>query len=268
MLIHSFVTDGYYDFAVSLLESFKMQHGDHMPFLLHTKDLSEKQILGLKNTYKELTIKNSSIDWEWLIERSNMTKQRLLRGKQEVEKIGTRYVSREFYHWKHYISIYSRYRDAILDAFDFAGDEEHILHLDVDLYINRPIDTIFNLIKLADVSLLLRPSYSPEWRRMYGCIMGFTVNKASRKFMQGVRTHIDAVDFINIPKGYGQIVFWRAYNDFKKDSGIKFAQIPKGWIYKGFNNKAFILSANNGSPKHATAKRYNQRNSERINNAK
>lgn len=258
MLIHSFVTDGYYDFAVSMLKSLKVQHGDHIPFLLHAKGLSKKQILALKNTYKELTIKNSSVDWEWLQQASGMSKKELVAGKYAVEKMGTtRYVTTKFLHWKHYISIYSRYRDAILDAFDFAGEGEHILHLDIDLYINRKIDTIFNLIKLADVTLLLRPDYTPEWRKTYGCIMGFTVNEASRKFMQGVRTHIDAVDFINIPKGYGQIVFWRAYNDFKKGSGITFAQIPVGWVHKGYGRSAFILSANNGSPKQATAKRYN-----------
>ncbi len=258
MLIHSFVTDGYCDFAFSMLKSFKAQHGDHIPFLLHTKDLSEEQILALKNTYKELTIKNSSIDWEWLTKQSGLTKKRLLVGKHQVEKLGTRYMSREFYHWKHYISIYSRYRNAILDAFDFAGEGEHILHLDIDLYINRKIDTIFNLIKLADVTLLLRPGLTPEWRKMYGCIMGYTVNKASRKFMQGVRTHIDAVNYVNIPKGYGQIVFWRAYNDFKKDPEIKFAKIPVQWVHKGYGKNAFILSANNGSHKQITAKRYNR----------
>ena len=49
MLIHSFCTDGYYDFAVSLLESFKAQHGDNIRFLLQNKDLYEKKIYCLKN---------------------------------------------------------------------------------------------------------------------------------------------------------------------------------------------------------------------------
>ena len=258
MLIHSFVTDGYYSFAVTLLESFKAQHGDHIPFLLHTKDLSKQQISGLQNRYKELTIKNSKTDWEWLQTKSSMSKAKLLVGKQQVEQLGNRYMSKEFYHWKHYISIYSRYRDAIAEAFDFAGEGEHILHLDVDLYINKDITTIFNLIKLADVSLLLRPEYNPEWRKMYGCILGFTVNDKSREFMAGVRTHIHKEDFISIPKGYGQIVFWRAYNDFKKRKDIKFAKIPKTWIHKGFNKKAFILSANNGLKKSQTAKKFRE----------
>jgi hypothetical protein len=64
------------------------------------------------------------------------------------------------------------------------------------------------------------------------------------------------VDFIKIPKGYGQIVFWRAYCDLKKGTGIKFAQIPRNWIHKGFSNKGLILSANNGLHKNVTAKRY------------
>jgi len=259
MLIHSYVTDGYYSFAESLLESFKAQHGDHIRFLLHTKDLSEKQILALQDRYKELTIKNSETDWAWLQHASKMNKQRLLKGKDQVEKFGNKYMSRAFYHWKHYISIYARYRDAIAEAFDFAGEDNHILHLDVDLYINRDITTIFNLIKLADVSLLLRPGEVTEWRKMYGCILGFTVNEKSREFMTRVRTHINAVDFINIPKGYGQIVFWRTYDELRKRKDIRIAQIPRTWIYKGFNHRAFILSANNGLYKQVTARRYNER---------
>ncbi len=257
MLIHSFVTDGYYDFAVSMLKSFKTHHGDHIGFLLHTKDLNEKQILVLKNTYKELTIKNSETDWEWLTQQSGMTKNKLLKGKFEVEKLGTSYRSRAFAHWKHYISIYSRYKDAIADVFNFVSEGEHVLHLDIDLFINRPIDKIFNLIKLADVSLLLRPTYTPEWRKVYGCIMGFTVNDSSREFMEKVREHILQPEFKEISKGWGQTVFWRAYNDLKK-SDIRFAQIPKACIYKGFNKKSLILSANNGRFKQLTAKKYNQ----------
>ncbi len=257
MLIHSFVTDGYYNFAVTLLESLKVQHGDHIRFLLHTRDLNEKQILSLKNRYKELIIRNSITDWEWLCKASNMKKEQLLKGKRRVESVGNKEVPGEYMRWKHYISIYCRYRDALTEAFDFAGEGEHILHLDIDLYINRSIDTILNLIKLSDVTLLLRPNWDPEWRKVYGCIMGFTVNKESRRFMQQVHSHIHAVDFRKIPKGYGQTVFWRAYNDLKK-SDIKFAQIPKKWVDKGFNNKALILSANNGRAKRKTAKLYSQ----------
>ncbi len=258
MIIHSYITDGFYSFAETLLESFKAQHGDHTRFLLHAKDLSEEQVLGLKGRYKELTVINSETDWEWLAKASKMGKERLLKGKAQVERLGNRYMSKEFYHWKHYISIYSRYRDALREAFEFAGEGEHILHLDADLYINRKINIIFNLIKSADVSLLLRPGLEPEWRKTYGCIMGYTVNDRSRKFLREVRTRIHAVDFINIPKGYGQIVFWRAYCDFAREKDIKFAKIPEGWVYKGFKKSGLILSANNGLKKYQTAKRYSQ----------
>lgn len=257
VLIHSFVTDGFYDFAVSLIESLKQKHGQDIPFLLHSKNLSDEQIEGLYKRYKNLTIRNSDIDWGWLEKKSGMSQDRLKRGKVQVETLGNRYMSREFYHWKHYISIYSRYHDSTVEAFEFAGGGNHILHLDIDLYINKPLNNIFQLIESADVSLLLRPGYNPEWRKIYGCILGFTVNKRSREFMQKVRNHIRKPNFVNIPKGYGQIVFWRAYNDFKK-SNITFAQIPKTWINKGFGNNGYILSANNGLKKHITAERYGQ----------
>jgi hypothetical protein len=256
VIIHSYVTDGFYDFAVTLIESFKNKHGEDMPFLLHGKELSNEQIEGLYKRYKNLTIKNSEIDWVWLERMSKMSKKQLLQGKHQVEHLGNRYMSKQFYHWKHYISIYSRYRDAIAEAFEFAGEGEHILHLDIDLYINRDLTPIFNLIEMSDVAIMLRPQLSPEWRKVYGCILGFTVNDRSRKFIKKVRTHIHAKDFINIPKGYGQIVFWRAWQDFRKTKEIKFAKIPETWIDKGFGNKALILSANNGLKKHQTKEKY------------
>jgi hypothetical protein len=256
MLIHSYVTDGFYSFAISLIESFKQKHGEDIPFLLHSKNLSEKQIDALYGRYKALTIRNSEIDWKWLEEKSGMSKSKLEDGKHQVEHLGNRYMSKEFYHWKHYISIYSRYRDAIAEAFEFAGDGNQILHLDVDLFISKPINTIFQLIKSSDVSLLLRPRLTPEWRKMYGCILGFTVNDKSKEFMKRAREYIDKPSFTSIPKGYGQIVFWRAWNDFSKRKDIIFGKIPETWVNKGWGNKGYILSANNGLKKFQTAKRY------------
>ncbi len=257
MLIHSYVTDGYYDFAVSLIESFKDKHGEDTRFLLHSKGLSKEQIDNLYGRYKNLTIRNSEIDWAWLERKSGMNRNQLKQGKQQVETLGNRYMSKQFYHWKHYISIYSRYRDAIVEAFDFAEEGERIIHMDADLYINRRLDPVFNLLDKADVALVLRPGYSPEWRKMYGCLMGFRVNDQSRAFHKKVCTLIHQPDFKNIPKGYGQIVFWRAYKELEK-SNIKIVNIPKTWIFKGFNDKALILSANNGQLKRKTAKQYRE----------
>jgi len=260
MIIHSYATDGFLSFAKTLILSLKKQHGESIPFILHTKDLKPEQIEQLYDLYRNLTVKNSETDWKWLEKQTHMKYVDLLTGKNQVEQMGNRYMSTAFSHWKHYISIYSRYRDAIAEVMDSMEDGDTLLHLDADLYINKNIDTIFNLIKLADVSLLLRPNYNPEWRKVYGCILGFTINDQSRKFMDRVRYHINTPKFTDIPKGYGQIVFWRAYTELKdrKQHNIRFADIPKTWIHKGFNNRSFILSANNGLRKKETAIKYNK----------
>ncbi len=258
VLIHSYATDHYYPFAVILLESFKQVHGEEIPFLMHTKGMTPERIEDLARRYKNLTIKNSEIDWKWISERSGLSKEQLLIMLDKVDRQGnSKGIPAGWMNWKHYISIYSRYRDAIADAFDFVSEGEHILHLDSDSYINREIDTIFNLIKSADVSLLLRPAHKMEWRRVYGCIMGFTVNAQSRRFMEKVRTHIHVPDFNKIPVGYGQTVFWRAYNDLKT-SGIGFASIPVAWVKQGFDDTSYILAANNGLTKAQSTERYNK----------
>lgn len=263
MLIHSYATDHYYPFAVSLIESFKQVHGEEIPFLMHTKGMTAQRIEDLRTRYKNLTIKNSEIDWEWIMEHSGLSKKQLLTMLDEVDqKGGRRGIPNGWMDWKHYISIYSRYRDSILDAFNFVGEGRRILHLDVDSYINRNISTIFNLIKAADVSLLLRSAHKKEWKRVYGCIMGFTVNAQSRRFMERVRTHIHMPDFNEIPVGYGQTVFWRTYSDLKT-SGIRFAQIPVAWVKQGFDNTSYILAANNGLVKAKTTERFSTRYKQR-----
>lgn len=256
MIVHSFVTDGFYSFAISLIESFKSKHGEDIPFLLHSKNLNEQQIDALYERYRNLTVRNSEIDWQWLANNSGMSIAQLKDGKQQVEHLGNRYMSKQFYYWKHYISIYSRYRDSLIEAFKFAGEGNQILHLDIDLFISKPIDPIFQLIERSDVSLLLRPQLTPEWRKMYGCILGFTVNEKSKEFMKRAREYINKPSFQSIPKGYGQIVFWRTWNDFKSRKDITFGRIPVTWVNKGWDNKGYILSANNGLKKFQTAERY------------
>lgn len=256
MIVHSFVTDGYYDFAIGLIESFKRFHGEEIPFILHSKDLDNARIKGLKDRYKNLTVLNTSTDWQWLAATTGCTKQELMNGKRLIENNKRKYTRNTFYYWKHYISIYERYKRALSELFDIANSGDNVLHLDIDTYVNRPLDTIFNLIKTADVSILLRPNYKPEWRKTFGCILGFTVNESSRRFLETYHTIINKHSFCKIPKGWGQTALWRAYCQVKDDKSIRVAQIPKNWVDKGFSKRAFLLAANIGIPKVKVAIKY------------
>lgn len=265
MLIHSFVTDGYYDFATGMLVSFKYHHGVNIPFVLHSKDLSEEQQEKLHDIYPKLTIFNTATDWDWIVEKSEAPLKVIVEGKKRVEDLTAKYNHRGFAHWKHYISIVERYKRSLSELFKYAKEGEHILHLDIDMFVNKNFDSIFNMISHADVCVLLRPGAALEWRKTFGCILGFTVNDASRRFLDVYHTHLNAIPFKDIPKGYGQTALWRAYQQVRKDKSIRIADIPTNWVSKGFDKKAYLFAAHLGKPKTMVAKMYRDMAKKRTN---
>ena len=237
MIVHSFVTDGYFDFAIGMLKSFKTHHGTNIPFILHSKDLAIEQQEKLHGIYPKLKIFNTATDWDWIVTNSGCSLEMIEQGKHRVEDLTAKYNHNGFFHWKHYISIYERYKRALSELFEMADEGEHILHLDIDMYVNKNFDAIFNMIHHADVCILLRPGKSIEWQKTFGCILGFTVNDNSRYFLKRYHEIIDTIPFNKIPKGWGQTALWRAYLSVKDNKNIRIADIPKNWISKGFDKQ-------------------------------
>ena len=252
MLIHSYMTDGFFDFGKALLLSFKHFHGESMPFLFTTRDLSEQQIDELYDLYDNLIVHNAQIDMEALSEKTGISVKNLKRHKWQVEKV---FVKGESVLWKQFISVEDRYRESLQDAFNICGDT--FIHMDVDSLILQPLDALFKIVDYNDVSLVFRPNHALRFK-IFGCLMGFKFGSNAYDFLHAWRRHIDAVPLIKKPRGYGQTSCWMAYSELK-NSTIKWGKIPQRFVHPRPNASALILQGNNGRRKRVVAKQFLER---------
>ena len=252
MLIHSYLTDGFFDFGQALLLSFKQHHGEEIPFFLTTRNLSEKQIDHLHFLYGNLIVSNEQIDMQALSERAGRSVEELKKLKWQVEKV---FVKPKSIVWKQFVSVEDRYRDSLQDAFNIAGD--CFLHLDVDSFIHQSLDPLFRIIEQNDVSLVFRPTKAVQFK-IFGCVMGFKVNTQADKFLETWRKYIDAIPLAKKPRGYGQTSCWKTYAELR-DSDIQWGRIPKSFIQTGFRSNVLIVQGNNGYRKHKVAANFLRR---------
>jgi hypothetical protein len=248
MVIHSYLTDGFFSFGKSLLLSFKRHHGEEIPFLLSTRNLSKAQIDELHRCYKRLFIFNAEIDMVWLSKETGIDIKTLLKYKWQVENI---YVKPESTIWKQFISVEDRYKNAVYEAYNMAPN--FLIHMDVDSLINRPLDPLFDIVKDHDVSAIFRLGHHLDRMKVFGCLMGFRVGQPAYTFLETWRKNIDAISLVRKPRGYGQTSFYHTYQELK-GSGISWGRIPRSFVQPGAASNALILQGNNGKSKSAASK--------------
>jgi len=250
MLIHTYFTDGFYRFGKIFIESFKSIHGEENPIIATTRNLNDKQILRLERIYKNIIVLNQKIDMKWLSERSGYSVNQLLKFKHDVEfhKITDGHSN---VIWKQYISVEDRYRNSILEAYDYNHGEKYMMHIDADSYIRKPLDPLFEVIKNNDVSLILRLDRPKDMKKVFGTLSGYTINKRSKGFLHLWKEHIDSIPLRNKPQGFGQTSCYYAYRDLK-NSNIKWGKINKEWVKSNLEDKLLIWSGNHGRGKTKT----------------
>lgn len=252
MLIHSYMTDGFFDFGKALLLSFKHFHGESIPFLFTTRNFSEKQIDELHSLYDNLIVSNTQIDMQMLSKNINVPLKDLQRYKWQVENV---FVKKESIIWKQFISVEDRYRNSLQDAFSICNDA--FIHMDADSLIVNPLDSLFRIVERNDVSLIFRPQHSLRFK-IFGCLMGFKFGLEADKFLETWRKYIDAIPLAKKPRGYGQTSCWKAYSELS-DSDIKWGQIPKTFVHPRPNPSALILQGNDGRKKKTVAREFLRR---------
>ena len=243
------MTDGFFDFGKILLQSFKKHHGEEMTFFLTTRNLSEEQIDELYSLYKNLIVSNAQIDMQMLSRNTGVPLAELQRAKWQVEN---RFVKPESIIWKQFISVEDRYRDSLQEAFNICGD--HVIHMDVDSYIYKPLKPLFKIVENNDVSLIFRLNAPPRMK-IFGCLMGFKFGPGADTFLETWRNIIDKKPLKEKPRGYGQTSCFLAYDKLKK-SGINWGRIPRRMVQPRFGRGALIIQGNNGRHKSAVAKQW------------
>jgi len=251
MLVHTYFTDGFYGYAKILIKSFKYFHGEENVIIATTRNLTDSNMLELDNIYKNLIILNKKIDMTSLSKRSGYSIEQLLKFKESVEyyKITAGHSN---VIWKQYISVEDRYRNSILEAYNYDHGEKYIMHIDADSYIKKSLDPLFEVIQNNDVSLILRLDRGRDIKKIYGTLSGYTIGKNSRRFLEKWRFHIDKIHLKDKPQGYGQSSCYYAWRDLK-NSGIKFGVINKNWVHAyDLHDGLLIRTGNHGRGKTKT----------------
>lgn len=263
MLIQVFLTDGYYGYTEILIKSFKHFHGEDMPMVATTRNLTDKQILKLERLYKNIIVLNEQIDMKKLSERTGHTIKQLLKYKSDVEnyKISPGHSNIV---WKQFIAVESRYRNSIVESFDYARDEKHMINIDADSIIKKPLDPIFEVVENNDVSFIFRLDRKQDIRKIYGTLSGYRIGEKSRRFLKRWRHYIDKIPLKNKPQGYGQSSCYYAWKDLK-NSNIKFGVINKKWVHAyDITEDLLIRTGNHGRGKSKTLKIF-EKELEKIN---
>jgi hypothetical protein len=248
MLVHCYFTDGLFEYACLMIESFKYHNGEDMKFVLTTRDLKEKQIEHLNKIYSNLDIINEPLDYKRLERLTGITKEEALKVKKEVEMGKTFGESKKMMMWKRFASIDDRYRNSIVEVMSKYKKEGSILHFDADMYIRKPLDDLFELVENNDFTITFRIK-EIDRRKVFGCLLGIKTNKNGFAFMNAWKKRIDEIPSTEKPRGYGQYSCYLAYTDLK-NSNIKWGNIPEKYIGKRSEENAPVWSGNNGSKKY------------------
>jgi hypothetical protein len=234
MIIHAYLTDGFYGWGELFLKSFKLYHGEEHKVFLCTRDLTESQIGNLKTLYSNIHVSNKKLDFGAIAERARLTVPELKVMKNCIENEPGA-VKLNFL-WKQAISVEDRNRNSIT--------EDYLIHFDIDMYFRKNLQELFDHIKNRDITIKFRFNKSEPRRKVMGGLIGFKICEKTRQFMDCWVHHIDAKPLYEKPIGYGQSSFWFAYCDMKNE--IHWGDIELKYISNKFLDTDIIWSANTG----------------------
>jgi len=237
MIIHSFLTDGFFPWAKIYLKSFKFHHGEKLHIVFCTVNLTENQINELHSLYSNLNVINKFIDIQEVSDSWGMDLQIVLKHKKQIEKV---HVTDEARIWKQFISADKRIR-SIYDVMKEYNHEDYLMHTDIDIYFRTNLQDLFTLIKNNEISIRFRLNSSLQ-RKVMGGMIGFEINNKVFNFMDRWVEYLDAVPIVKRETGYGQTSFYLTYKDF--EFNYKWGDIPISYISPHMKPTDQIWSAN------------------------
>jgi hypothetical protein len=249
MIIHSYLTDGFYAWAKIFLKSFKETNGVDLAIVLSTFNLNDKQVDELYKCYENLTVENSQYNIEEFSRISGVPTKTLLKYKDEIEK---QCVNNKNKVWKLMVAGDKRVK-TVRDIVSRNINGEYVLHFDIDMYFRRDLTNLFNLVDESDVAIITRMK-SKENRKLWITIQGYKPSEKSLMFLNRWIYYIDKLKPADRPLGYGQTSCYYAYRD--TINNIKFTGIPKKFASPIMNPKAYIWSGNTPDGKVENLKKF------------
>ena len=235
MVIHSYLTSGFYKWAELFIKSYRLYHDEKI--FLSTRGLDTQQIQKLQSL-PDVTVSNKELDVKMIANRAKLPVKKILKLKKHIENGA---VTKQTFIWKQAISVEDRYRNSILEAMDEYPEEDFLVHFDIDMYIRKPLNDLFRIIKKNDITIKFRLK-SKINRKVMGGLIGFKISEKTRIFMERWIYYIDSKPLYQKPLGYGQTSFYLTYCDFKND--LSWGNVPSSFISPRFQETDAIWSGN------------------------
>jgi hypothetical protein len=237
MIIHAYLTNGFFPWAKFFMESYKFHNGVDKKIILSTFDLNKEQIDSLYNTYPNLEVQNSTFNIEQMSKKSGVPFKTLLKYKDQIER---KHVNEKNKVWKLMVAGDSRIK-CVRDIVKSNMNEDYIVHCDIDMYIRSPLNDLFEFIKDYDIAMRLRLD-SKINRKVWITIQCYKPSKISLDFLNRWIKYIDDVKPLKRVKGYGQTSCYYAYKETK--NSCKFGNLPNNFVSAQRRPDDFIWSAN------------------------
>jgi len=237
LIIHAYLTSGFFPWAELFLKSFKYHNGEDMKVILSTRGLTRHQVTLLKRLYKNIDIQNKNFSIQEFAKKAGVTQSQLLKFKKQVEE---EHVTERNKVWKLMIAADDRVK-SVRDTLKKNLDQDYMFHSDIDMYFRGELTPLFDFIKQHEISIRLRLKSKPNRKTMIG-IQGYKINRKSLQFLNRWIYHVERVSPKDRPMGYGQTACYYAYNEFKNKTA--WGSVPRKFIAPQMKPTDIIWSAN------------------------
>lgn len=253
MLVHAYLTDGFFSMAKVFLKSLYRVHGDHPPLVwLDTRGLKPVQVQELERCYAEgrIYINSMPLPIKQWAERAGVSLKDMKEYKRQCE---SRYVNNNNKVWKLMTSGDDRIHrlfdimwpsvpppDEPLDWMPFP---DYVAYFDIDTLFRKPLTPIHDLMKKADLWLKLRPGHDVVKARITAdCILVRPTDGVMKFFIEWLRW-INRKPPKDRPIGWGQASCWYAFERTKEE--MRYATLPLEWGLPGRNKPDDIVWTGN-----------------------
>ena len=259
-VIHSYFTEGYYDWARLLIDSLSKSNGKKYKLILSSRNLDKGRQKILLNSYRgDIEIRNKNLNYKDMAKRAGVKLDTLMQYKTETESVK---INSYNWVWKLMVSAEDRIRE-IREVANSLHEGDLMLNLDVDSYIRKPLDPWFDIIAENDFTSIIK--YEKQLERLgyikkkayviICCIQGYNIGEKALHFLDRWMFYIDRVSPKYRPRGFGQITCYEAFLELKDE--LRWGIVPpKTYSLSGQGN-CILWGANKG-PKHENLARFRQ----------
>lgn len=212
MILHSYFTNGFYEWALFYLETLRHYNNLLYPVVFNTVGLEIEQVRRLKMVYPNITVLNEPFELAAFSRRANIAAHRIAQYKEECEN---EYVTQTNRVWKLMTAGDDRIKALRNVLHQYHLQDFYVLHTDIDVYVRGKLDGLLDFMKKYDVCVKLRPKAHPVKTRITIDVMGYKISPDISPFLDDWVDEIDKVPLINRPLGFGQISCWSAYRKHK-----------------------------------------------------